>query len=216
MKKIQLATAVLIALAGAIPAAAQDPATQEKPKPAPEQEPPPTPPVVQEEGPKRDFFDFEKLELMPRLTLVSYSSDFDADPEFGAGILLRAPLPWLSQDVLGLKEADLGAFLSATVSRLDRDDDDVPDADADGTVFFLALGLDYGLYRDESFFVAAQLGVEYAHFGSIDETDSGTGLLLGLSAGLQFVEGLWVTLNPQVSIGEDPVFFVHLGVTIAF
>lgn len=104
-----------------------------------------------------------------------------------------------------------------TFSRIDRDLDPAFD-NTDGTTFFLGLGLDYTIVRDERWLATAQLGLQYGFFGNVDDTNDGVALLMGLTGNYQIASGLWATFSPQVAFADagDRLYFFHFGVHLAF
>lgn len=215
MKHFALAASALL-LSAAV-AAAQEaipptpaPPQQEEPKPQAQ----PEPAVQEPEG--TAFINLDRLEVAPRVGLAAFSEDFEADPEFAFGILARAPLPWLSRDLFGLEADDFGAYLDFTVTSIDRDIDLLEDPD--GTLFFAGAGLDFAFLQDDTWLAQIAAGLQYGNFGGVTDLDDGVALLLGLTGGVQVSEGIRVTLAPQIAFGNggDQVYFVHLGVQIAF
>ena len=163
-----------------------------------------------------DFIDLGALEVGITGGIIAFSSDFESDPKFGGGLILRAPLPWLSRDVLGFDRDALGVFAQVIISSIDREFDQ-PLPDPNGTAVYASLGLDYIFLREESIRLLGQVGLQYASFGSVTDTDNGTGLLLGVAAGFEVGEGLWITLNPQMSFGGgDMIFFGLVGFQVTF
>lgn len=206
-----------IALALILGLGAPGPLLQDEAKP-PAQEPAPAPaPQEPAPGDAHPFFDFDHLEAAPRIGLISFSEDFEADPELSFGIYARAPLPWLSRDLFGLATDEFGGFLEFTLSSIDREVDPPLD-EPDGTLFFVTAGLDFNLYRDQTVMAQAQLGLQFGHFGGVTDTDDGVAILIGVLGGLEVAEGVSITLNPQAGLSDagDHVFFVHLGVQFAF
>lgn len=171
---------------------------------------------LQEAGGGADFIDLGALEVGISGGIIAYSSDFESDPKFGGGVTVRAPLPWLSRDVLGFGRDAMGVFAQVIISSIDREFDQ-PLADPNGTAVYASLGLDYTFLREGSFRLLGQVGVQYASFGSVTDTDNGVGLLLGVAAGFEVGEGLWISLNPQVSFGGgDMIFFGLVGFQVSF
>jgi hypothetical protein len=162
------------------------------------------------------FIDLDRLEVEPRLSLVLYGGDAEADPEAGIGVLARAPMPWLSPRHNA--RGDYWAlFVEFTVTQMDRDLDP-PAQDTSGTVVFFGFGVDYTIVRSKRFLLLAQGGFEYGNFGGIEETDDGVALLLGGLAGYRLSNRIWVSYNPQMHLGfsGDWAFLNQLGITITF
>ena len=215
-----LSAAVAFAILGTAPAFADDDrwieayrtmSLQEPAPPAAKPETPPAAPAAQE-GPGEPFA--ESFEIAAHIGFAAFSSEFEADPEFAAGVSVRAALPWFSKTVLGLDEASFGLFIDFTFSAISRD---IPVLkETDGTLIFFTVGLDFTAYKDETWVIRPQLGLQYGNFGGVTDLDNGIALLLGVEAGVTFAEGWRVFFNPQIGIGEDMVFFLPLGVAYSF
>jgi hypothetical protein len=161
------------------------------------------------------FLDLGRFQagLWAGVTLAS--GDFESSAQFAGGITLRAPSPWLSRDVLGLQADDLGLFVQVGASRIDRDVAPAP-PNPDGTLLTFAFGLDYTFARDEAGFVSVQVGGQYVRFDDVFEADDGLGFLLGAFGGACLSDGIWLTLNPQISVGGDREFLYTFGVGLLF
>jgi hypothetical protein len=216
-----LSAAVAFAILGTAPAFADDDRwieayrTMSLQEPAPQEPKPeakPAVPAAQEGAPGEPFA--ESWEVAAHFGFCAFSSEFEADPEFSAGLSVRAAMPWFSKTVLGLDEASIGLFLDFTFSSIDRD---IPVLkEPDGTLIFFTVGLDFTVYKDETWVIRPQLGLQYGHFGGVTDLDNGIAVLLGVELGVSFAEGWRVFFDPQVGIGEDMVFFLPLGVAYSF
>jgi hypothetical protein len=212
-----LSAAVAFAILGTAPAFADDDrwieayrtmSLQEPAPPAPKPEAAPA--AAQGEG--EPFA--ESFEVAAHFGLAAFSSEFEADPEFAAGLSVRAALPWFSKTVLGLDEASFGLFVDFTFSSIDRD---IPTLkEPDGSLIFFTVGLDFTAYKDETWVIRPQLGLQYGNFGGVTDLEDGIALLLGVEAGIRLSDQFRVFVNPQVGIGEDMVFFLPLGVAYSF
>ncbi len=172
---------------------------------------------AQSSGPSgSQFLDFKRMEFEPRLSLLIFGGDAEADPELGGGVLVRAPMPWLSPRSKEKGEY-FGLFVEFTISRMDRDLDPPP-SDTSGTIFFAGAGVDYTFVRGRNGLVMAQLGFEYGNFGGISDTDDGVALLLGGVGGLRLWGQLWATYNPQFHLAftGDWIMFNSLGILLRF
>jgi hypothetical protein len=212
-----VAVLILVA-AGAIPAAAQESARLPRTLAQdPQAEParPTTPPAPQEADGSA-FIDFHRTELEPHLGVLAFASDYESSAKFGGGVLVRAPLPWFSRDVLGFERDAVGAFLDLTISSIVRDIDLLDQKS--GTLMFVTLGLDYAFYSDENFRAQLQLGVQYGYFGGVTDLHNGIAPLVGLAARLALGPGIGLTFNPQAGFGDsgDTIYFINLGVQIDF
>ena len=218
-KSLRSAAAVLIlAAAGAIPAAAQEAARLPRSLAQdPQAEParPTTPPAPQEAA-GTEFIDLNRTEFEGHLGVLAFAADYESSAKFGGGVLVRAPLPWFSRDVLGFERDAVGAFLDLTISSIDRDIDLLDKKS--GTLMFVTLGLDYAFYADESFRAEVQLGIQYGYFGGVTDLQNGFAPLVGLAARLSLGSGVGLTFNPQVGFGDsgDTIYFINLGVQIDF
>ena len=91
-------------------------------------------------------------------------------------------------------------------------------ADKSGTLLFASLGLDGAFYRDEDFDARGQIGVQYGYFGGVKGLDNGVAFLIGLRGAVNLGEGIWLVLNPQVTLAKQSnhIFFLNLGIDIGF
>lgn len=167
-------------------------------------------------APGHDFIDFGKIEAGVWAGIVGSSGDYESDPQFGAGLVVRAPLPWLSRYVLDMAADDIGLFAAVAFTSLDRELDPEPE-NPDGSVVMLALGLDYTFVRSDGWLLTAQAGVQYLTFGDIFEAENGFGFLGGFTAGIELFNGFWLTVNPQLWLGGGDYFFaLGAGLLISF
>jgi len=215
-----LSAAVAVAILGTAPAFADDDrwieayrtmSLQEPAPPAPKPAAPPAAPAAQE-GPGEPFA--QSFEVAVHFGMAAFSSEFEADPEFAAGVSVRFALPWFSKTVVSLDEASIGMFIDFTFSSISRD---IPTLkEQDGTLIFFTVGLDFDAYKDETWVIRPQLGLQYGNFGGVTDLDNGIALLLGVEVGIRLSDQFRLFVNPQVGIGEDMVFFLPLGVGISF
>lgn len=170
--------------------------------------------------------DFGHVEGAVRAALLVFSDDFEADPEPGFGIFLRAPMPWSSLqpdgwtgkvDVDGWNEGYLGVWFEFIVSSIDRSFEP-PLETPDGAIFFLGLGIDYTFYRDDTWQLMFKLGLQYGNFGSVTDLVDGGAVTVGVTLGVQASEGLWITWTPEVALADagDHIIFNHLGILYKF
>ncbi len=159
------------------------------------------------------FLDFDNTELCPFVGAVMFSSAFEADPSFAAGLLVRVPAPGLP-----LSE-QFGIFIEGLFSSLSRD---LPSyyGSPDGSIFLIGGGLDYEFLPGGSVTLKGQLGAIFTSFGGVDGVDSGPGMMLGAALGYTWPQKKYrITLgyNPQwASDGSDWMMFHLLGVSIGF
>lgn len=158
------------------------------------------------------FFDWEHFEGSAFLGAVHFSGDFEADPSWSAGLLLRVPVPGLPLDHWGI-------FVEGIASHLDRDLPVIFDNHED---FFYAgvIGADFTFVQEREWFLAAQGGLLYVGYGDIENTEDGAGGLAGLVFGIVLVtsyQTVSLTYNPQFTWDtEDWMMFHHIGIRIDF
>ena len=161
------------------------------------------------------IIDLHRAEVWPQVGFAAYSHDFLGDPSPCAGLLVRAPLPFLAPREDELHEA-IGLFTQLTWSTIDRDL--TLTGSTDGNLYFLGVGIDFLLLRDTNAFVRGQLGLQYGALGDVPQLNSGFALLAGTTAGCQIVSGLWLTWDLEFAIGNsgDWVLFNQAGAVIRF
>lgn len=157
------------------------------------------------------FLDLDRLELGAWAGMVMYSEDFESDPMPAGGIVLRAPMPWISTDA-----TEFGAFVHFTGAQVDRDLDFLEENS--GTVFFFGAGADLNLISDERWSLRAQAGVQYEYFGNVTDLDDGFAGLVGLSAGVNVSKGFRIGVTPQAYLADagDWISAVQFGLTVRF
>ena len=177
-----------------------------------ESEAPPDQTVEESDG---GFVDFSGLEAKTWAGMVMYSEDFESDPMPAGGLVLRAPMPWLSP--ADDPEGDyFGLFVHFTGTRLDRDLDFLEKAS--GTVFLFGVGIDYLLSESPSMNLRAQLGIQYEMFGDVWDTDDGFATVLGLAGSLRLGSGVQLSITPQAYIADagDWISALQFGLTFKF
>jgi hypothetical protein len=170
--------------------------------------------------------DFDHVEAAVRASLLVFSENFEADPEPGFGVFLRAPMPWSSLQERGWTgkvevdawdEGYFGVWVEFEMSSIDRTFDP-PLLKPDGSIFFVGAGIDYTFYRDDTWQLMLKLGGQYGNFGGVTDTVDGAAVTVGLTLGVQASEGLWITWTPEVALAErgDHIIFNHLGFLYKF
>jgi hypothetical protein len=184
-------------------------AQAEQPQPRPQQ---PAPPA----GESNDFFTFGRVQASARAGIIAFSEDFEADPQFVAGIGARVDWTWLSRDVFGFDSDRIGLYADLSFSKIERDLDFLEEND--GTLIFVGFGFDFNFYEDESWIFRAQAGFQYGHFGGVDETDNGVAGVVGLDMGVKITENLAFIFNPQAAFGHagDQLYFINFGLQYRF
>ncbi|HXG62527.1 MAG TPA: hypothetical protein VNO22_14240 [Planctomycetota bacterium] len=159
----------------------------------------------------RPLLNLEHTEFHPFLGAIAFSSAFDADPTYAAGLLLRLPTSILDDH--------LGLWAEGVVSRVERD---LPfyQPDKEGNFFLFGGGVDYEVVHSEFVFLRPQVGFLYSYFNDVNGLENGFGVLGGLSFGwhwIRFTRSVSMTLTPQVVFdGEDWMFLVTLGMGFDF
>ena len=173
------------------------------------------PPDQTSDGSDGGFVDFRRLEAKTWAGMVMYSEDFESDPMPAGGLVLRAPMPWLSP-VDDPEDDTFGLFVNFTGTRLDRDLDFLEKAS--GTVFLIGVGMDYLLSEGPSMNLRAQLGIQYEMFGDVWDTEDGFATVLGLAGSLRLGSGILLSLTPQAYIADagDWISALQFGFTFKF
>ncbi len=169
-------------------------------------------------APPRDatgLLDLGRLEGNAWVGLLGFSSDYDADPKFAAGVLVRAPSPLLSRSLFGLERDDLGLWFQAGGASIDRDVDTADDTR--GAVLLGSLGVDYTFVRDPKWLLLAQAGLQYVGITDVASADDGVGLVLGGLGGYALSDRFRITLDPQFIVGDgDYLWLATVGLHFAF
>lgn len=202
MKRIAVAGLVL---AASLPAFAQEPfglEGQVSPRPKPPSAP--------------GWVDFGDIEVHLRGGYVLFSEDYEADPEPAGGVLLRLPLPRLSDQLLPWK-GDLGIFVEATFSILDRESEPAP-LEPEDSIHFISAGIDAPLLQFDGFRLQAQIGLQYGDFGRVTRMENGIAFLAGLRLEVDLLPGLAFTLEPEIALGDRNGYIVFAlgGVRLEF
>jgi len=165
---------------------------------------------------QRDVIDWDWLELQPRLGVAVYGGDFESDPGWAAGLLARAPMPWLSP-ASDPKGEYFGIFASLTLSGVDRDLDPPP-SDPSGMLLLATIGADYTIARDGTWLLQLLTGPQFGTFLGVDGLDDGIGWMIGATGGVTVGPGVTLTLAPELSLGNggDHVLFAWAGLMFQF
>ncbi len=144
----------------------------------------PAPPSQEQEP---SFVDFEKSEISLMAGAALSSPDFEADMSLCGGVLWHAPAPGMGDS--------LGVFAEGFWTNMERDIATL--AHPSGGITLVGGGVDYTVHRDWDTFVVGQLGLLYANYCGISDTNSGAGIFAGLNGGVRLGKGFWFTYNPQ-------------------
>ena len=186
--------------------AAQEAEKQEPPVPAPRE-------ARQDETPS---IDFSWLELYPRIGIAAFGSKYHVSPSACFGVAARAPMPWLSPSSNPHGEY-FGLFAELDVSVIKRDI--FPKLDkASGPILMVGFGVDYTIYRSESWLLMVEAGVHYVHFGGITDLTNGMTPMFGLIGGISVSRGLSLSLSPEIEYPKtgDYIMMMTLGLVWEF
>jgi len=187
-------------------AAPQESGQQEPPTPTPRES-------RQEEAPS---IDFSWLEIYPRLGLASFSSKYHVKPSVCFGVAARAPMPWLSPDSNPHGEY-FGLFAEVDVSVIRRNIFPKLDKDS-GPVFMVGFGIDYTIYRSESWLLMVEAGAHYVNFGGITDLTNGLTPMFGIIGGISVSRGMSLSLSPEIEYPKtgDYIMMITLGLVWEF
>ncbi len=160
--------------------------------------------------------DFNWLELQPRVGLAVFSKDYHIDPSAAFGVLARVPIPWLSPS--SNPDGDyFGLFTQLDIAVVKRNIEPKLDKDA-GPVMFLAVGIDYSLYRDETWMIMVAGGIQYGFFGGITDLIDGFAPIAALRLGVTVSRSVSLTFSPEYCMGQkgDSIILALVGAQIGF
>ena len=158
------------------------------------------------------FLNLEWLELSPRVGMAMFSAPYEVDNTLCGSLHVRAPMGWLSP--ASNPDGDyFGLYVDLTVAQVERD---ILDDSNDGSMTVFTLGVDYTVYRDETWLVMAQAGFQYGSFGGITDLDDGMGGVFGIMTGIKLARDVSLTYNPAFTIGQDPFTIHYFGLQIEF
>lgn len=169
--------------------------------------------AAQEETPT---IDFSWLEIYPRLGMAKFSSKYHVKPSVCLGVAVRAPMPWLSPDsnphgeYFGLfAELDLAVIKRDIFPKLQNDG---------GPIFMVGFGVDYTIYRSESWLLMVEAGFHYVHFGGITDLTNGITPMFGIIGGISMSRGVSLSLSPEIEYPKtgDYIMMVTLGLVWEF
>lgn len=178
------------------------------------QEPVPTPRDLKQEEPPS--VDFTWLELYPRLGLAAFSSKYHVKPSACFGVAARAPMPWLSPSSNPNGEY-FGVFAEIDMSVIKRDI--FPKLVKEGgPIFMVGFGVDYTIYRNESWLLMVEAGLHYVNFGGITDLTSGLTPMFGVIGAISVSRGLSLTLSPEIEYPKtgDYIMMMTLGLVWEF
>jgi hypothetical protein len=181
------------------------------------QEPPsPAPRGAKPQGEETPSIDFSWLELYPRLGIAAFGSKYHVNPSACFGVAARAPMPWLSPSSNPHGEY-FGLFAELDVSVIKRDI--FPKLEKDGgPIFMIGFGVDYTIFRNESWLLMVEAGVHYVNFGGITDLTNGLTPMFGLITGISVSRGLSLSLSPEIEYPKtgDYIMMLTLGLVWEF
>ncbi len=163
------------------------------------------------------IFDFSRFEIEALAGLALFSEDAESDPKPCAGLLFRAPLPWLSPRSNPLGDY-FGFFAEFIASSIERDITPPVGPEDSGPLYFAGAGVDFALVRSPNARVRIQAGGQYQFYGDVSGLDDGWASVVGLQGAVRVWGGLWLTANPQLAFGNagDKIGFAQAGLLYAF
>jgi hypothetical protein len=164
----------------------------------------------------QSVFDFGWLELYPRAGLALFSSKYHIKGSPCLEIEARAPIPWLSPE--SNPEGDyFGGFAQLNMAMIKRTIQPKL-AKASGIMSSLALGLDYSVYRDETWLLMARLGFQYTNYGGVTDLKDGGQAVMGITAGLNLSRSILLTITPEIVYAKtgDYILMGLAGIAVEF
>jgi len=160
--------------------------------------------------------DFEWLELQPRIGMAIFSKDYHINPSAAFGVLARVPITWLSPS--SNPDGDyFGLFAQLDISVVKRNIEPKLDKPS-GPVMFMAIGIDYSIYRDETWMVMLAGGIQYGFFGGITDLIDGFAPIIALRLGVTVSRSVSLTFSPEYCMGQngDSIILALVGAQIGF
>jgi hypothetical protein len=177
---------------------------QEPPIPAPRDS-------KQEETPS---IDFTWLEIYPRVGIAEFSSKYHVNPSACFGVAARAPMPWLSPSSNPNGEY-FGIFAELDISVIKRNI--FPKlVKPGGPIFMAGFGIDYTIYRNESWLVMVEAGAHYVNFGGITDLSSGLTPMFGVIGGVSVSRGMSLTVSPEIEYPKTGDYIMMLTVGLVW
>jgi hypothetical protein len=157
------------------------------------------------------FIDFSHFEMGGYAGVVAFSSDFDANPTWVAGLTARVPVPGIP--------GNWGIFVQGFVSHITRDLPFYYQHRA-GTWVGGEVGADYTFLKDDVWYLRAQAGALYAWWNNVNALDNGLGILVGVQVGFYWIkhnQSSVVTITPQFTYdGSNWIGFFTVGFSYDF
>ena len=178
------------------------------------QEPPPVPRAKEAIAEETPALDLGWFELYPRIGFASFSSKYHVDPSFFFGVAARAPMPWLSPSTNPHGEY-FGLFVELDVSVIKRNIFPKLEKDS-GPIFMLGFGIDYTIYRSESWLLMVEAGAHYINFGGVTDLTNGLTPMAGIIGGITVSPGVSLTLMPEIAYPRTGDYIMMLSLGLAW
>jgi hypothetical protein len=159
-------------------------------------------------------FDFEWMEVQPRVGVAIFSKNYHISPSPAFGASAHVPLTFLSPSSNPDGEY-FGVFAQFDVSIVKRNITPTLDK-PQGPIFLATLGADYTIFRNETWLVAVEGGMQYGFFGGITDLENGFAPIAGVRAGVSISRKVSLVLTPEYVIAKDPIILMMLGGLIEF
>jgi hypothetical protein len=184
-----------------------------------EQEEKQEPPIPAPREAKQDdtpTIDFSWLEIYPRIGMAKFSSKYHVKPSVCLGVAARAPVPWLSPssnphgEYFGVfAELDIAIIKRTIFPKLAKDG---------GPIFMVGFGIDYTLYRSESWLLMVEAGAHYVHFGGITDLTNGLTPMFGIITGITVAQGVSLSISPEIEYPKtgDYIMMMTVGLVWEF
>jgi len=162
---------------------------------------------------KPPFIDWSKMEIGAYFGVATYSSDFEADPDWNFGVKTRVPVPGISW--LG----DWGFWGQVFMGHIARD---IPFyyPKSRSEWFGAAGGVDLTFLNTELLYLRAQGGIMYAYWNNINSLQNGAGVIVGGEVGFYWIKHYpraVFTINPQLNFdGDNWIIFLNFGFSYDF
>lgn len=162
---------------------------------------------------KPPFIDWSKMEIGAYVGVVTYSSDFKADPDYNFGLTTRVPVPGISW------VGDWGLWGQAFMGHIARD---IPFyyPRSKGEWYGFAGGADLTFLNTELLYLRVQGGIMYAFWNDIHALKNGAGVIVGGEIGFYWIKNYpraVFTINPQLNFdGDNWIGLINFGFSYDF
>jgi hypothetical protein len=165
--------------------------------------------------PQASMVDFDWMEIQPRVGMAIFSKDYHVSPSPAFGVSVRAPLTWLSPSSNPDGEY-FGIFGQLDVAIIKRTIVPVLDKPS-GPIFMATIGLDYTIYRNETWMLLVEGGMQYCFYGGITDLKNGYAPVGGLKVGVSLSRTVSLAFNPEfVMAGGNHIILAWISATVEF